>query len=61
MNRRNQMNNQSTNHFLNKWDEFLKKENCHIKPDEKAEILKDMADIFEKNLKDKPRQVDDVE
>ncbi|MBK3462648.1 hypothetical protein [Pseudomonas haemolytica] len=55
------MNNQSTNHFLNKWNEFLKKENCYIKPDEKAEILKDMADIFEKNLKDTPRKVDDVE
>lgn len=61
MNRRNLMNNQSTNHFLNKWNEFLKKENCYIKPDEKAEILKDMADIFEKNLKDTPRKVDDVE
>lgn len=55
------MNNQSTNHFLNKWDEFLKQEKCHIKPDDKEEILRDMADIFEKNLKDKPRQVDDVE
>ncbi|WP_155500380.1 hypothetical protein [Pseudomonas coronafaciens] len=55
------MNNQSTNHFLNNYDVFLKENKMYIKPDEKEEILHDMAIIFEENLKDEPRKVDDVE
>lgn len=61
MTRRNQMNNESTNTFLNKYDAFLKENGNYIKPDDKEEILADMACIFEKHLQDEPRKVDDVE
>lgn len=55
------MMNQSTNHFLNKWNEFLKENKNYIKPDDKEEILKDMASIFEKNLAEQQPKNDDVE
>lgn len=61
MTRRIQMMNQSTNHFLNKWNEFLKENKNYIKPDDKEEILKDMASIFEKNLAEQQPKNDDVE
>ena len=55
------MNNESTNTFLNKYDAFMKENGNYIKPDDKEEILADMACIFEKHLQDEPRKVDDVE
>lgn len=55
------MNNESTNTFLNKWDAYLKENSLYIKPDDKEEILADMAYTFEKNLNDVPRKVDNVE
>lgn len=55
------MNNESTNTILNNFDTFLKENDNYIKPDDKEEILVDMAIIFESHLKDKTRKVDDVE
>jgi hypothetical protein len=55
------MNNQSTNNFLNNFDAYAKEKKIYIKPDEKEEILHDMAIIFEENLKGEPRKVEDVE
>jgi hypothetical protein len=55
------MTEQSTNHFLNNFDAYSKEHKIYIKPDDKAEILQDMALIFEQNMQDKSRKVSDVE
>lgn len=55
------MTNESTNTFLNNYDAYAKQNSIYIKPDDKVEMLIDMACTFEKNLNDESRKADDVE